>query len=105
MQGDPEALWKELAQAQRDRSEEERLNKFQMFNRTADEMARTLAERLAAVEALAGEDGNWYSARTCVTRPTCSECGASNLEHFFSMRAMGSVLCATCFERQHHPST
>ncbi len=76
-----------------------------MFNRTADEMARTLAERLAAVEALAGEDGVWDGSRTRITRPSCSECGALNLEHFFSMRGIGSVLCATCFGRKHHPST
>ncbi len=105
MRGDPQALWKELAQAQRDRPTEDRPNGFQMFNRTADEMARVLAERLAAAEALCGDDGEWRGPRNSVKRPSCSECGASNLEHFFSMRALGSVLCPTCFGRRHQPAT
>lgn len=105
MRGDPKALWQQLAQAQRDRSTQERPNGFQMFNRTADEMARVLAERLAAADALCGEDGESRGPRVAVTRPSCFECGASNLEHFFSLRAMGSVLCATCFARRHHPET
>lgn len=105
MRGDPDTLWQALAQAQRDRSTEEGLNKFQMFNRTADEMARALAERLADAEALAGEDGHWQGSKTSVTRPRCSDCGAPNLEHFFSLRAIGSVLCAPCFGRKHPPST
>ena len=105
MPGDAQALWKELAQAQRDRSAQERANGFQMFNRTADAMARALAERLVAADSLSGEDGERHGSRISVTRPSCSECGASNLDHFFSLRAIGSVLCATCFGRRHHPST
>lgn len=105
MRGDPQSLWRELAEAQLDRSPDEGLSKFQIFNRTADDMARALAERLAAAEALEGEDGNRRGPRAAVTRPRCSDCGALNLEHFFSMRTIGSVLCATCFERKHQPST
>lgn len=105
MRSDPQALWKELAQAQRERFAQERANGFQMFNRTADAMARALAERLVAADALCGEAGERRGPRISVTRPSCSECGASNLDHFFSLRAIGSVLCATCFGRRHHPAT
>lgn len=101
MRADPRALWKALAQAQRDRSPDEPPSGFQVFNRAADEMTRVLAERSSGDDARYEEGGDWRGPRVSVTRPSCSECGASNLEHFFSLQAVGATLCVPCFRRRH----
>ena len=35
----------------------------------------------------------------------CAQCGASSLEHFYTSKRRGKVLCPACYERRHPDAT
>ncbi len=98
MKPDVKALWDDLAQRHQLDPHRKAASLFQAFNRTADELARTLADLEARCTALTEQ---WRAEdqvlRLSRVRPVCAKCGATNLEHFYSSKRDGRTLCATCF--------
>lgn len=93
---DLKVLWDELARRHRNSPGRPRPSGFQLFNRVADDLARTLpqidAEALRELDQLRG---------SCSGSPAiCSRCGAGNLQHFFTSWRTGEMLCATCFQER-----
>ncbi len=78
------ALWQELIRRHQLDSERPGASRFQVFNRTADEFACKLVDDV--------------NAPTSVRPATCVECGAGSLEHFYTSRQGGYVLCPGCFQ-------
>ncbi len=100
MTPDVKALWDDLAQRQQLDPHCKAASLFQAFNRTADELARTLADLEARSTALTEQ---WRAEdqvlRLSRVRPVCARCGARNLEHFYTAKRTGKILCPACHQR------
>lgn len=97
---DLHALWDDLARRHKSTPGKPRPSAFQLFNRVADELERTLlqidVEALRELDQLQGS----FSGSPAM----CTECGAGNLQHFFTSWRTGETLCANCF-RERKPDT
>ncbi len=106
MTPDVKALWDDLAQRHQLDVHRKAASLFQAFNRTADGLARTLAELEARCAALTeqwrAED---QALRLSRVRPVCAKCGAKDLEHFYTAKGTGRTLCAACFEQRVEQGT
>ncbi len=49
---------------------------------------------------LADDDEELLSANLRRTLAVCARCGAADLEHFYTAKRTGKVLCPACYERQ-----
>ena len=91
---DLQVLWDDLARRHKSTPGQPKPSGFQLFNRVADELARTLpqiaAEALRELDQLQG---------SCSASPAiCTGCGAGNLQHFYTSKVQGETFCATCFQ-------
>lgn len=97
------SLWETLARCHQDAPDNPAANPFQVFNRTADDLARALADPspgtsgLSDVWSTRGRSG----ASSQVGPAACADCGASDLEHFYTSKWGGEVLCPGCFQRRN----
>jgi len=93
---DLHALWDELARRHKSATGQPKPSGFQLFNRVADELARTLpqmaAEALRELDQLQGS----FSGSPAI----CTGCGAGNLQHFYTSKVQGETLCARCFQER-----
>lgn len=93
---DLQVLWDELACRHKNTPGQPKPSGFQLFNRVADELARTLPQ--TAVEAQRELD---QLQGSCSGAPAnCTGCGAGNLQHFYRSKVQGETLCATCFQER-----
>ena len=93
---DLHVLWDDLARRHKSTPGQPKPSGFQLFNRVADELARTLpqmaAEALRELDQLQG---------SCSGSPAiCAGCCAGNLQHFYTSKVEGETLCATCFQER-----
>ena len=89
-------LWDDLARRHKSTTGQPKPSGFQLFNRVADELARTLPQM--ATEALRELD---QLQGSCSGSPAiCTGCGEGNLQHFFTSKVQGETLCATCFQER-----
>lgn len=93
---DLQVLWDDLARRHKSTPGQPKPSGFQLFNRVADELARTLpqiaAEALRELDQLQGS----FSGSPAI----CTGCGAANLQHFYTSKVQGEMLCATCFHER-----
>ena len=101
MKSDLGSLWEELAGRHRRDPSKPPPSRFQLFNRTADDLAGRLARDASERSALPGahQEGA-HSFTALVSRPACDQCGAEDLEHFYTCRRTRRTLCARCFQIQ-----
>lgn len=93
---DLHVLWDDLARRHKSTSGQPKPTGFQLFNRVADELARTLLqidiEALRELDQLQGS----FSGSPAI----CTGCGAGNLQHFYRSKVEVETLCATCFQER-----
>ncbi len=67
--------------------------------RQMQDVAKAIQENVTAL--LAESDDELLDANLRRTLAVCARCGAGDLEHFYTSRGGGEVLCPSCFQRRH----
>ncbi len=93
---DLQVLWDDLARRHKSAPGQPKPSGFQLFNRVADELTRTLPRM--AVEALRELDQlqGSFSGSPVI----CTGCGAGDLQRFYTSKVQGETLCARCFQER-----
>ena len=95
---DLQILWDDLARRHKSAPGQPKPSGFQLFNRVADDLARTLVERErhpSRQELL-----NHPTNRSAMYSSICGDCGIRGLQHFFTSWRTGGTLCARCLQER-----
>ena len=97
------ALWNEMARRHQRDPDNRAASRFQVFNRTADDLARLLTH---VDSSSSGSSRLWPLegppiASSPIRPATCADCGDRELEHFYTSKCGGDVLCSGCFQRRN----